>query len=157
MCSFVQSKIFHYCEYKQFKHWYLNGDKRKCRLFRPLRHTATILLGKEVTVRFLPVQGSAGMAYRLSSSPAATGTNRRSPARGPTTLATSVRSIRRITARIGDHKSHRVTRTGAQHDVTADVRPTPSRRGLPVITPCPASTVQKYAACVSRKTLCRPR
>ena len=70
MCSFVQSKIFHYSEYKQFKHWYLNGDKRKCRLFRPLRHTATILLGKEVTVRFLPVQGSAGMAYRSTSSPA---------------------------------------------------------------------------------------
>jgi len=25
MRSFVQSKIFHYCEYKQFKHWYLGN------------------------------------------------------------------------------------------------------------------------------------
>ena len=34
MRSFVQSKIFHYCEYRQFKHLtrYLNDEKQKWRL-----------------------------------------------------------------------------------------------------------------------------
>jgi len=46
--------------------------KRNCsyardfyQLFSSLRRTGMVLLGAEVPVWFIPVQGSAGMAYRL--------------------------------------------------------------------------------------------
>jgi len=29
---FVQSKIFHYCDYKHFKHWYVNGLKKSSKI-----------------------------------------------------------------------------------------------------------------------------